>query len=89
VSTFGTLYSAYARIIVDGAPVSVTLRRVCYILAITILMTSITSIRIISALSSDIDAVAPYVDYFLYGIVALFNASPLILSVRMLSDARS
>lgn len=89
VSTFGTLYSAYARIIVEGSPVSTTLRRVCYLLALTIVVASITAIRIVVVLSADADAIVSHLHYFLYAIVALFNAAPLILSWRMFSDARA
>ena len=89
VSAFGTLYSVYARAVTESSPICYTIRKICYALAFTILLISLTEIRILVFLSLNIEAVVPYLQYVLFLIVGVINVSPMVISWRMYNDNRA
>jgi hypothetical protein len=88
-SAFGNLYSVYARFISDSAPICITIRWICYSIAVTVVVITMTGAIILAFLSPRIDDIAPFIKYVLYLILILINVTPLTISWRMFQDGRA
>jgi hypothetical protein len=88
-SAFGNLYSVYARFISDAAPICITIRWICYSIAGTVLVITMTGASILVFLSPRIDDIAPFIKYVLYLILILINVTPITISWRMFQDGRA
>jgi hypothetical protein len=87
-SAFGNLYSVYARFITEAAPICITIRRICYVIAATVLLISVAAAIILASLSPLIDDIAWFIKYVLYLILVLINATPITIAYRMFQDGR-
>jgi hypothetical protein len=90
LSVFGNFYSIYTAYSREGgAPISRTLRWLCYCLSLAILVVSVTGIYIICLLSASLVLLAAWVPYALYLVLVLIAVPPLIISWGMHKDART
>jgi hypothetical protein len=88
-SAFGNLYSVYARFISEHAPICITIRRICYSIAATVLVITIACGTILVFLSPLIDDIAWFIKYVLCLILVLINVTPITISWRMFQDGRA
>jgi hypothetical protein len=90
LSVFGNLYSIYTAYMREGgAPICETLRWLCYVLTLAIVVVSLTSLYIIYLLSPSLMKLAWWVPYSLGLIVVLIAVPPLMISRGMYKDARA
>jgi len=89
VSAFGNLYSVYVKAVSDELSICKTLRKLCYMLAVTIFVITLTAGGILLFLSQNLDQIIPYLHYIVLLILAIINISPLRISWMMFSDSRA
>ncbi len=85
-SAFGNLYSVYARFITEGAAICITIRRICYLIAFTVFVISVSAGIILTSLLPLIDSIGLFIKYVLYLVLILINATPITISYRMFQD---
>jgi hypothetical protein len=88
-SAFGNLYSVYARFISEHAPICITIRWICYAIAVTVVVITIACGVILVFLSPSIDEIAWFFKYVLYLVLGLINITPITISWRMFQDGRA
>ena len=66
-----------------------TIRWICYAIAVTVLVITIAAGTVLAFLSPLIDSIACFIKYVLYLVLVVMNLSPLTVSWRMFQDGRA
>ena len=91
-SSFGNLYAVYARSVSEmpPPPISITIRRICYALAVTVLVITGTCAYIfLTSLAPRIDRISWVIKYPVYLILLLINLAPTMIAGKIFQDGRS
>jgi hypothetical protein len=89
ISAFGNLYTAYLRATAERVTAILPIiRRLCYLIALTVVLISATNLVVAHFLYAALDAIVPHIAIVLYVIVVFIAVPPAIISYRMFKDAR-
>lgn len=88
LSAFGSIYSAYVSYVTKGAAeICNTIRRLCYVITLTMMLASATNIYISTIAMPYIHEALPFVVYVLWVFIILINVPTMVISLRLYNDA--